>query len=404
MAKKKTTDLPKLPWGQGSFFYHTNSIGYRKYHKYPSGKKELKTVYGDTIDECLEKMKILERQLDEEIIVSKDILYDAMFKWLENVKKSRLKPQSYFRYEYVIENQIKPSLIGHSQYQKITSQEIQKFINALNEDENLSYSTIQKCFNLLKSFYKYECAINGIKDPMTVVVLPIKYNIKKAEKEIAWFDEDDIRKFIREATRINNKTKNYVYPNGHIIAANIFLGLRIGELLALQWKDVDLKKGKIYITKTTTQVKNPNYNPNDKNSIKNLIVIQDTTKTEVKRAVYINKQAKELILKHLELHPYESEDDYIICSRNKHLLSRTNINQTIKTIQKRGKTTVQGAASHTLRHTCASLLFKKGIQVEIIAKMLGHTPTTCRNIYIGVFDELIQEASEKINLDIDFEI
>lgn len=402
MAKTKTLVLPKLPRGQGSFFQHRERIGYRKNYTYPSGKTEKKTVYGDTIDECLEKMKNLERQLDEEIIISNDLLYDAMNKWLDTVKKNRLKPQSYHRYEYIIENQVKDSIVGHSQYQKVTSQELQLFINNLNKEE-YSYSTIQKCYNLLRAFYKYQSAINGTKDPMAIVVLPIKYNIKKEEKKIAWFEDDDIKTFIKEATKINQKTKNYVYPNGHIIAANIFLGLRIGELLALQWRDIDLKKNKIYITKTTTQILNPDYDPNDKNSVKNLIIVQEATKTEVKRAVPINKQAKELILKHLELHPYKSEDDYIICSRNHHLLSRTNINQTIKTIQKRGKTSVQGAASHTLRHTCASLYFKKGIPVEVIAKILGHTPTTCRNIYIGVFEDLIQEASEKINLDIDFE-
>lgn len=403
MSKQKNNDLPKLPRGQGSFFYHRDKIGYRKNHTYPSGKKEKKTVYADSVDECLEKMKILERQLDDEIILSKDILYDAMLKWLEIVKKNRLKPQSYSRYAYIIENQIKDSSIGHSRYQQISSQELQIFINSLNE-ENYSYSTIQKCFNLLRAFYKYQSAINGTKDPMIIVVLPIKYNIKKEEKKIDWFDEDDIKKFIVEATRINTKTKNYVYRNGFIIASNIFLGLRIGELLALQWKDIDLEKNRISITKTTTQIKNPNYNPNDKNSIKNLIVIQDTTKTEVKRNVPINKRAKELILKHLELHPYENEDDLVICSKNNHLLSRANINQTIKTIQKRGGTKVQGAASHTLRHTCASLFFKKGIPVEIIAKILGHTPTTCRNIYIGVFEDLIREASEEIILDMDFNI
>lgn len=403
MAKKKTNDLPKMPWGQGNFFYHVNSIGYRKTHTYPSGKKELKTVYSDTVEGCLEKMKILERQLDEEIILSNDLLYDGMIKWLENVKKNRLKPQSYHRYEYIIENQIKDSLIGHSKFQKITTQELQSFINGLNKDE-YSYSTIQKTYNLLRAFYRYQSAINGTKDPMAVVLLPIKYNIKKEEKEIAWFEEEDIILFIREATRINQKTKNYVYDNGHLIAANIFLGLRIGELLALQWKDIDLKKNKIYITKTTTQIKNPNYDPNDKDCPKNIIIVQDTTKTEVKRSVPINNKAKELILKHLELHPYESENDLVICSRNKHLLSRSAINQTIKTIQKRGKTSVQGAASHTLRHTCASLYCKRGIPVEVIAKILGHTPTTCRNIYIGVFEEYIQEASEKINLDIDLAV
>ena len=56
--KKK---LPKLPRGEGSFFEHRDKIGYRKTFTLPSGEKIKKTVYADTVSDCMTKMKIQER-------------------------------------------------------------------------------------------------------------------------------------------------------------------------------------------------------------------------------------------------------------------------------------------------------------------------------------------------------
>lgn len=389
------TKLPKLPRGQGSFFYHRDKIGYRKTFTLPSGRKVKKTVYGENFDECFSKMKLIENNIENEVVISKDTLVEAMTKWLINVKKNRLKPQSLDRYLYVVNHQINDAFIGHLQYQKISAQELQLYINQMN-DGTISYSTIQKSYNLIKAFYTYSSIIDRFNNPMATVTLPVKRNVIKKTKKIEWFEQDDINKFITEATRKSPKTKNYVYHNGHAYSANIYLGMRIGELLALQWKDINFEKNYIHVTKTVVQRKNPNYDPTNPNSYKNLIEVQDCTKTENIRYVPINSKAKELLLVHLAIHPYNSLDDYVVCSKTKRLLSRYDVNNTLKIIQRNADTKVQNAASHTLRHTCASLYFRKGIPIEIIAKILGHSVDICRSIYIGLAQEQMQEAASEI--------
>ena len=56
------------------------------------------------------------------------------------------------------------------------------------------------------------------------------------------------------------KTTNRMrYRYGSIITANMYLGLRIGELLALKWKDVHFSDNYILVDKTLVQIKNPDY-------------------------------------------------------------------------------------------------------------------------------------------------
>ena len=49
------------------------------------------------------------------------------------------------------------------------------------------------------------------------------------------------------------------FATGIILAANLFMGLRIGELLALRWEDIDFEKRTIHVCKTLIEVNNPKY-------------------------------------------------------------------------------------------------------------------------------------------------
>ena len=75
-----------------------------------------------------------------------------------------------------------------------------------------------------------------------------KEYVNKPVKEMSFFTLEDIERFVAYIdTRY--KTGKLKYPTGYALAANIFLGLRIGELLALQWKDIDFEKKTISVSK-----------------------------------------------------------------------------------------------------------------------------------------------------------
>lgn len=191
-------DLPKLPYGQGSFFYQKDLIGYRKRIKFDDDTFETKTVYAKTTKECMEKMLSYEKTAKKkEFNARNKPLYLAMYDWVEEVKKPMLKSQSYDRLNSIIKNQIEYSKIGHFKYQSITTEELQDLIKELNT-QKYSHSTIKKVYDALNAFYKYISVKDKTDNPMSLVVMPREENVITKTKTITWLEEDDINKFIKE--------------------------------------------------------------------------------------------------------------------------------------------------------------------------------------------------------------
>lgn len=389
-------NLPKLPYGQGSFFYHTNGkIGYRKTFTSKDGQKIKKTVYGETPKECMEKMKEVEKDINRLFNASNKLLAEAMREWLDIFKKPTLKQQSYDRIVKTIDNQIAKYELGHMKYQCINSKDIQKHL-ALLDSEHLKYSTIKKTYDVLNPFFRYVCASEHFPNPMDLVTMPTEQNVTAKTKEIVWFEKKDIDLFIKECYA--------TYPNGTpfyrfslVFGANIYMGLRIGELIALQWKDIDFKNNTVYVSKTWVEKDNPDYDPTDSNSRKKIREIQQSNKTSKNRYVPLIPQAKKMLLDYKIQCEYSNPDDYVLSTHTRRFTDISQCNKTIANIQRNAGTKVQNASSHSLRHTCASLLFRAGNPIEIICQILGNSRDVCEKTYIHFVEEQIKEAANKVS-------
>lgn len=386
--------IPKLPYGEGSMSLYEGEIFYKKQITLPDGSKKRIAVRGKTPQICLQKMREKEEELKSTTPQTKEILLDAMLLWADTIKMPTLKKQSYTRLISTINNQIGKYDIGHSRYQSITTEDIQTHINLLNKKE-LSHSTIKKTYDALNDFYRYASIRHKFDNPMLLVVMPVIDNIKKETREIVWFEESDINKFIAESTA-KWRTGRVKYVGGYIYAANIFLGLRIGELLALQWQDIDFDKRSLYVCKTLIEENNPDYDENDPKSKKVRFTIQPTVKTSHNRYVPINTKAMELIEEHKKLCQFTEPKDYVISTRNRKTTTAKNADDTIKAIQRNAETDVQGASTHCLRHTCASLLYKKGVPSELIAKILGNSVEVLRKTYLHFEEQQLYNAVDSI--------
>lgn len=401
MANNSTIKLPKLPYGEGSMSIRPD--GTIMYRKRIGNPKHEHAVYGKTAKECMDKMREAEK---ESIKLCKQsdtqILYDEMLNWLQTTKKPTLKPQSYKRLESVIRNQIKESNIAYLRYKSITSKEIQGVIDKLNND-NYSHSTIKKTYDTLSNFYSHVSVRDKFDNPMLLVSMLTQDNVNAETKQMEFFEQDDIDKFIAECSARYN-TGNLKYKYGYILAANIYLGMRAGELLALQWKDIDFENKTIYVCKTLIEAENPKY---DKDNVKlmkekgikrTLFTIQNSTKKSKNRYVPINNKAKELLLLHKVNSEFIEPNDYVISTRNRKTTSIKNLSDTIKSIQKNAETKVQSSNTHILRHTCASLYFRKGVPTITIAQILGHSKEVCEKTYIHFIEEQLKEAASKIDV------
>lgn len=409
MSKKeiKLEELPKLPHGQGSFHYYSNNtkIQYKKNIELSDGTKVYKSVTGLSVKECMKKMNELQKQLQNSVVNnSKKNLNDALNDWLSSVKRGQLKATSYIRLKSTIKNQIEPSEIGHSRYQDIRTEELQNFITYLNEEKHYSHSVIKKTFDCLNEFYRYKAIIDKFDNPMLLVEMPSRNNIIKAEKEIEFFEQDDIERFIDEASKKcqNKITQKYKY--GYVLASNIYLGMRIGELLALTWQDIDFDNNTIFICKTLIENENEMYNEAlledmKENGIKrNVFQVQYSTKRSKNRYIPINKNAKKLLLKHKEVSIYTNSNDFVISTSNRKTSTTKNIKDMLNLIEKNAGTEVQNSGTHVLRHTCASLYFRKHVPIEIICQILGNTREVCEKTYLHFVEEQLKTAASNIEV------
>lgn len=399
---KNNVDLPKLPRGEGSFEYYKDKIRYRKRIKLDNGQIISKSVTGNSVMECFQKMIECEKSINDRYKNQlKRTLSEMMYEWLDLRKKPSLKIQSYNRLKTVIHNQIEKYDIGNIRWNLITSKDIQNHITYLNEVEHYSKSVIKKTYDALNDFYRYMENSENISNPMKTVIMPITDNIVTEERNIEYFDEEDIKLFIEEATQITHvHTLKYRY--GAILSANIYMGLRIGELLALKWKDIDFDKRTVYVSKTIIQEDNPDYDKNnpilmkEKNIHKVRFVVQNSTKKSKNRFVPLNDKAIELIKLHLDHAAYKGSDNFVISSSTEKNCNVHNMNTVIHTIEKNAETKVQKSGTHVLRHTCASLYFKNNVPIEIICKILGNSREVCEKTYVHFTEQQLQDEANKI--------
>ncbi|MCI9080452.1 MAG: tyrosine-type recombinase/integrase [Lachnospiraceae bacterium] len=392
-GKNTIQEIPKLPHGQGSiswipernkFLYKKNVNGHRK------------SVLGNTVKEVMAEMNRIEKESTKRTVIQKAVtLSDAMYDWLKIYKKPKLKKTSYDTLEKTVRSRIAAYDIGSMRFGMVDSDMIQKHLNMLNEEENLSYSTVKKCYDALNDFYRNRLAGGKIEtNPMQAVVMLNRENIIKETKKIEFFDEEDIKKFTTQAALLRTWSKKPQYQYGFCLCANIFLGLRAGEMLALKWKDVDFIDGTVYVHENLQLVSNPLGSPAQ-------VYETQSLKNYQNRTVRMNSNAKHFLELQKKYSGFTAPDDYVCCTRDGKHATVSYLSNNIKEIEKAAGTKVKSYGTHITRHTCASLYFKKGVRTELIAALLGHSVEVCRKTYIHFEEEQKKEAVKLLD---DYEI
>lgn len=160
----------------------------------------------------------------------------------------------------------------------------------------------------------------------------------------------------------------------------LYTGLRIGELLALQWSDIDLSKGIISVSKSC------HFGHNKNGEYKRFI---DTPKTNHSaRIIPVPKQ----LLPILKNHKKESNSKYVI-SDNEHAVAVRSYQRSFELLQKRLNIPRRGF--HALRHTFATRAIECGMDVKSLSEILGHkNPTITLNRYAH---SLMEHKAEMMN-------
>ncbi len=210
----------------------------------------------------------------------------------------------------------------------ITSEEIQMYMNSLR---NYSNSYITKIHELIYgAYYIAEKKKYIVRNPMDDVIRP-KSN--KEDKEVRAMTIEEQQTF----TNYLMSMPISLEPYKNVFLFQMFLGLRIGEALALRKNDINLQKNIVSVKRTLTVDK-----------ARTLIVGNKTKTYSGKRDIPIPEFIKDSIIEQMK-ESDNNKDNLLFTSKNDTLIFTNNVNYRLKRILK--AMGIQGISSHSLRHT-----------------------------------------------------
>jgi len=360
------------------YYKTTKTIGHRS-----DGTPIKKVFYGNSKSEAEDKAAKYIHDLKLGLI-SDDRAYTINMllpKWLFSVKKNEIKPTSFESYESVYRNYIKPYLIADLPIKDLKSLKIQEYYNKLLSD-NISTSNIKKSHKLLRQFFEYtEREGYILKNPCSNVALP-KNNkstetiINERKTKFQYFNENEIE----ELLKIFKDTRYY-----NIILFALGTGMRKGEILGLQWSDIDFENKEIHVLHNLSHVANISENGQKNYST----VLQTPKSTNSIRVIPMSNKIFNL----LNSLPFKS--DYVFCNDKG---SHFDIKWTEKFWHNKLKNTnMKDKRFHDSRHTFATMLLLNGANLIQIKELLGHSSVKITEMYLDALPKSKAEIINKID-------
>lgn len=290
--------------------------------------------------------------------------------WLENYVEPTAKLRTYETYRQMVEKRIAPRF-GEYNLNDLTPAEIQPFITELlNNGKGLSVSTVNLIITIFQSSLKTAFALGKINEYTADKIKRPKIK----QKSVSCFTVTEQKK-IEQAVLSDKRSKIL----GIVVC--LYTGLRIGELLALTWADIDLQKGLLTVNKTCHDGKlNGKFGR-----------IIDEPKTESsKRVIPIPKQ---LIHTLKELKKTE-KSEYVV-SQNGQPVTIRSYQRSFSLLLE--KLNIPHKGFHSLRHTFATRALECGMDVKTLAEILGHkNATVTLNRYAHSLMEHKQDMMNKL--------
>lgn len=293
---------------------------------------------------------------------------DYVYTYLITFKYGHIKASSYDRLERIYNNYIIDSNIGALPLSELTDIKVQQYINTLPE-LNISYSTAKKIYDMVRVVLMYAYVKNDISvDIASIMRMPIKESFKEVKHIETYTHEeyDILYEYIMTEYSIKRNQRSLRYAPLYLILFHT--GLRVGELLALTWKDIDFKDNVIHISKSVSFVRNRTGDGN----AKNISIITSVKTSAGVRDIPINKPCIELF-KELgnRYSDFGCDSEFVCCNMDGSFIKLRAFERQFQRIC--GRAGVEYKGIHAIRHTFASNLIEKGVFPKVVSELLGHT-------------------------------
>ena len=283
--------------------------------------------------------------------------------WLDRVQH-RIRPRTLVSYKEHVAHAM--AVIGDMPVALVTTADIER-VYASYRSRGVKPKTVLNCHRILRAAFT-----EAIEDAKLRTDNPVvKKLAPKAEKfEIKPPAPEEVKKIFAAADAT---------PCGPVVRLAALTGMRLGELLALSWSDVDLQRSTLYIRASTT-------------------------KTQRGRVIDLDRQAAAMLRDHQERQeaasksfgPAYGDKSVVFANGVGKRMDSANLERSWRSICEKAGV---GYRFHDLRHLHASELLRHGVHPKVVQERLGHASITMTlDTYSHLIPSMQREAVSRIKL------
>lgn len=384
-------------------------ITYHPEAKTPRAAEKEAKAYADKIEERIKEG----RYFTGDQLTYREVYEQWAAQWAaDNLTQAQIE-----QYTEIINRDFLPEF-GHVKINQISAVSVQHYVNELRK--RLAPATLKKYFVAFRSVFKYAHRLNIIsEDICNRIELP---KLVKGD-DIEAFTVEEAKRFMTEALTTQYQYSYHGYSECHAVPFQfqvlfilaIYSGCRRGELVALNWADIDTAHNQIHITKAVAKTKEHGViikDPKTKSGIRTLtlpVVCFDLlTQLEAEQRI----KAAQMGSAWQGLRGKDFKNNPVFIQDNGERMHPDTVTHKFTEIIRQYNKTVDDDKKlpeihmHNLRHTAASLLVAEGVDMATIAKRMGHRKiSTTLDIYTHPYDANDSSASEVLGrlLDADQE-
>ena len=280
-------------------------------------------------------------------LVQKNVSFEKNAnEWLQ-YKRISVKTSTFYRYQYILNQYILPYFKNETIY-SLQHFNFNNFINQLST--SVSVKTIKDILIVVKAILKYiskKCLLEYSLD-----LIPFPKSIKEEVTILSEAEKETLENYCLTNTNLRKI--------GIMICLNT--GMRIGEICALKWENIDLENKFFLINKSLQRIyKGKN----------NTVILIDSSKTQhsIRKIPISNKICE--ILKELKIVGRYTGEEYLLTGKSTKTIEPRNYQYFFKNCLSQCQ--LPNYNFHILRHTFASSCINIGMDPKTLSKLLGHS-------------------------------